>query len=132
LSNLEFELALDIHPTETKDIALLRENGWRLIDPSSIAASPAAYQQYIQSSMAELMIAKNMYVQTRGGWFSDRSLCYLASGKPVLAQDTGWSKLYPGGEGLIAFNTLEEAAAGAHQIARNYDHHTAAARRIAE
>ena len=73
-----------------------------------------------------------MYVATRSGWLSDRSLCYLASGRPVLAQDTGFSDNYPVGEGLIAFSTLEEAAAGVEEILRNYDRHSAAARALAE
>ena len=61
------------------------------------------------------MIAKNMYVESRSGWFSDRSICYLASGKPVLAQDTGFTRLYETGEGLLAFTDLDEAAAGAER-----------------
>jgi len=78
------------------------------------------------------MSAKNMYVQTRGGWFSDRSACYLASGKPVLAQDTGISDLYPTGEGLIVFSTLDEAVAGVEAIQSDYERHSRAAREIAE
>jgi hypothetical protein len=127
-----FELALDIHPSETKDISLLRDNDWRLIDPKVIAGTPEAYQRYIRRSMAELMIAKNMYVQTRGGWFSDRSICYLASGKPVLAQDTGLADVIEVGKGLFPFTTLEEAVAGARQIAADYDVHSKAARGLAE
>ena len=66
--------------------------------------------------MAEICVAKNMYVETKSGWFSDRSICYLASGKPVLHQDTGLKHLYPTGEGLIVFSTLDEAAAGVEEI----------------
>ena len=131
-SKQKFELALDIHPTETKDIELLKSNGWQLINPQSIAATTDDYRSYVQSSMAELMIAKNMYVQSRGGWFSDRSICYLASGKPVLAQDTGLAGLYPTASGLVTFNTIDEAIEGADKIASDYERHTAAARRIAE
>jgi hypothetical protein len=127
-----FEMAMDIHSAETKDIALLRDNGWRLADPKIIARDPQAYQQYIRASSAEFMVAKNMYVATRGGWFSDRTLCYLASGKPALVQDTGLADLYPTGEGLITFNTLDEATAGVESIRRDYPKHAAAARRIAE
>src|SRR5206468_9263713 len=124
--------AMDIHPAEEKDIALILENGWRLLDPKTIAAETDSYRRYIQRSRAEVMIAKNMYVQTRGGWFSDRSTCYLASGKPVLAQDTGLANLYPTGEGLLTFNTPDEAVAGAHAIVHDYPRHAAAARRLAQ
>ena len=78
------------------------------------------------------MVAKNMYVQTNGGWFSDRSICYLASGKPVLAQDTGLKNLYPVGEGLLAFTTLEEALSGVEELSRDYARHARVARAIAE
>jgi hypothetical protein len=132
LSSAQFDLALDIDPAETKDISLLAENGWRLLDPRQVAGSPARYRQFVQQSGAELMIAKNMYVASRGGWFSDRSLCYLASGRPVLAQDTGFTDRYPSGEGLVAFTTLEEAVAGVDTICRDYPRHARAARAIAE
>jgi hypothetical protein len=132
VDDADFEIALDIHSAETKDLALLQDNEWRLADPKIVAADPDAYRRYIQQSMAELMIAKNMYVATRGGWFSDRSICYLASGKPVLAQDTGLAELYPTDTGLVTFSTLPEAAAGAQKIAKDYDTHAAAARKIAE
>jgi hypothetical protein len=73
-----------------------------------------------------------MYVDTRCGWVSDRSVCYLASGKPVLAQDTGFSATLPTGAGLIAFSTLDEAVAGVEEIEGRYEHHSAAARELAE
>jgi hypothetical protein len=126
-----FELAVNIHPAETRDIALLDANGWVRVDPREVAATPDAYRQHIARSRAELMVAKNLYVDTRGGWFSDRSICYLASARPVLAQDTGLKDLYPTGEGLLTFNTLDEAAAGVEEINGNYARHTKAAREIA-
>jgi hypothetical protein len=132
LSGRPFQLALDIHPDEVNDLALLEANGWSLVDPSVVAGDPGAYQAYIQDSKAELMVAKNMYVQAKSGWFSDRSICYLASGKPVLAQDTGLQGLYPTGEGLLGFTTLDEALAGVEEISRNYTRHTRAARVLAE
>ena len=128
----EFEVALDIDPADHRDIELLRENGWRLIDPQQVAGDPWSYREYIQRSKAEFMVAKNMYVETRSGWFSDRSICYLASGKPVLAQDTGISRLYPTGEGLLVYSTLDEAVAGVEEISGNYECHCRAAREIAE
>jgi len=126
------ELALSIDPSEERDLALLNENGWALVDPGVVAADPWIYRAYVQGSHAEFMVAKNMYVRANSGWFSERSICYLASGKPVLAQDTGLAGLYPSGEGLLTFSTLEEAAAGAAELARDYDRHARAARRIAE
>jgi hypothetical protein len=132
LVETEFELALDIDAAEVDDLALLERNGWHLVDPNRVADTPAAYRSYIQGSRAEFSVAQNMYVATRSGWLSDRSLCYLASGKPVLAQDTGFSDNYPVGEGLLAFSTLEEAAAGVDAIERNYEYHSQAARQLAE
>jgi hypothetical protein len=126
-----FELALRIDEAETKDLELLAEGGWTIVDPRSAAGDPAAYQSYIQGSKAEFMVAKNMYVETRSGWLSDRSICYLASGKPVVAQDTGLSGLYPLGEGLVTFSTPEEAVSAVDEVAGNYDHHTRAARELA-
>jgi hypothetical protein len=79
-----------------------------------------------------VMIAKGMYVQTRSGWFSDRSACYLAAGRPVLAQDTGFTGVIPTGEGLLAFSTLEEAGEATRALDRDYPAHARAARAVAE
>ena len=127
-----FEIALDIHPSDGKDRAMLEAASWSIVDPASVAGDPSAYRDYIQRSAAEFGVAKNMYVDTRSGWFSDRSICYLASGKPVLVQDTGLRDLYPIGEGLLAFSTLDEAAAGVQEICADYERHSRAARRLAE
>jgi hypothetical protein len=127
-----FEVALDIHEAETSDLELLRSNDWLLADPSIEAADPWAYRDYVRGSKAELGIAKGMYVKSRGGWFSDRSICYLASGRPVVAQETGFSELYPTGAGLISFEDLDGAAAAVEQVAREYPRHAAAAREVAQ
>jgi hypothetical protein len=132
LVDADFELALDIDAAETRDLRSLEANGWRLVDPRQAAGTPQAYRDYIRGSRAELCIAQQMYVATRSGWISDRSVCYLASGKPVLAQDTGLGDHYPVGEGLLVFSTLEEAAAGVEEIERDYERHSAAARALAE
>jgi len=132
LTNQAFELALEIDESETRDLTQLSMNGWRLVDPRLVAGSPEAYQRYIAGSKAELMVPRGMYVQTRSGWFSDRSACYLASGRPVLAQDTDLAGLFPIGEGLLTFTTLEEAVSGAEEIGRRYDLHARAARALAE
>jgi hypothetical protein len=126
-----FEMALDIHPGDAKDIQLLRANGWSLVDPKAVVGGPAEYRDYIADSRAELMVPKQMYVDTNSGLLSDRSVYYLASGRPVLARDTGIGHLYPTGEGLLTFSTLEEAAAGVEAINRDYPRHARAAREIA-
>ena len=132
LSGERFEVALDIDDSDYRDMALLRRGGWELIDPVLVAGGADDYMQYIRDSHAEVMIAKQMYVATRGGWFSDRSACYLASGKPVLAQDTGFADNYPAGEGLLSFTNLEEAVAGVSEIRSDWERHSTAARAIAE
>jgi hypothetical protein len=126
-----FELALDIDDVEVGDLTALDAAGWVRTDPCTAARTPASYRAWIQGSSAELMVAKNMYVATRGGWFSDRSACYLASGRPVLAQDTGLGGLYPVGEGLVTFSSYEEAVEGVHRITGDYPRHAVAARRVA-
>jgi hypothetical protein len=127
-----FEIALDIHPADGKDLGLLRRHGWRVVDPRAVAPDPEAFRRYVQTSAAEFSVAQGIYVQTESGWFSDRTVRYLASGKPALVQDTGFSRHYPVGEGLVAFGTLEQAVAGAGGILRDYDRHCRAARALAE
>jgi len=127
-----FELALDIHRNDEKDLDALRRYGWHLVDPRAVAGTPDDYQRYIQQSAAELMIAKQMYVDTNSAWLSDRSLCYLASGRPVLAQDTGISQRYPTGAGLVTFTSVEEAATAATAIRNELPRHSRAARGLAE
>lgn len=127
-----FELALDIDPVESGDHELLEEGGWRLVDPLEVAASPWSYQTYIARSGAEFMVAKDLYVRSRSGWFSDRSICYLASGRPAIVQDTGLADLYPIGEGLLVFETVDDACAAVEEVSRDRRRHAAAARRVAE
>jgi hypothetical protein len=127
-----FEVALDIDPVEERDLKLLEANDWSLADPRRVAADPWVYQDYLRRSCAEFMVAKNLYVQSGSGWFSDRSICYLASGRPVLAQDTGIRQLYPTGAGLLTFADVEEAVAGVEAITGDYGRHARAAREIAE
>jgi hypothetical protein len=127
-----FELALSIHPDETSDLAALTDQGWSLVDPRAVAATPDAYREFIAGSFAEFGIAKSGYVEGRTGWFSDRSVCYLASGRPVLAQDTGFSSLLPTGDGLTAFETMDDVVDGAHAIRDDYTRHARAARELAE
>src|SRR5262249_12092203 len=107
-------------------------HGWHITDPRKVAGDPAGFLRYVQESGAEFSVAQGIYVETNCGWFSDRSVRYLASGKPVLVQDTGFGRHLPVGEGLVAFGTLDEAVEGAERIARDYDRHSRAARAIAE
>jgi hypothetical protein len=128
----EFALALGIHPSERGDLEALERNGWRLLDPSRVASTPDRYRDFVRSSQAEIGIAKEGYVQSRSGWFSDRSACYLAAGRPVVAQDSGFGRSLPVGTGLLSFATTEEAAAAVEDVLARPDEHARAARRIAE
>jgi hypothetical protein len=132
LTGERFEVALDIDPSDRHDVELLKRGEWALVDPELVAGSTDRYMKYIRSSRAELTIAKAMYVDTRSGWFSDRSACYLASGKPVLAQDTGFTDNYPVGNGLLSFSDLDEAVAGIAEIRSDWESHSRVARTIAE
>jgi hypothetical protein len=123
--------ALAIDPGEVEDLAALARGGWSLVDPAAVAGSPEAYRDFVRSSRGELSIAKSGYVASRSGWFSDRSACYLASGRPVVAQDTGFGRRLPTGEGLLAFSTTAEAVDALERVDADYARHSAAARRIA-
>ncbi|MGB7685885.1 MAG: hypothetical protein WBL45_08905 [Solirubrobacterales bacterium] len=127
----DLAIALDIDADDRADAEALREAGWRLLDPVEVAGDPEAYRSFIQGSSAELSIAKNVYVRSRCGWFSDRSACYLASGRPVLAQDTGYAKNLPTGKGLLSFAELDEAVEGVESIRHDWSGHSRAAREIA-
>lgn len=132
-SRRAFELAANIHPEDsTGDRELLLRHDWTLAHPHSVAGSPASYQDYIKRSRAELLCPKPIHRQLKSGWFSDRSAGYLASGRPVLAEHTGFSDHLPTGRGLLCFNDLEEALAGVEEIDRNYAQHMRAARELAE
>jgi hypothetical protein len=110
---------------------LLREYGWDTVDAMAVSRTPAGYRQFIHGSRAEFGVAKHTYVVNRSGWFSDRTECYLASGRPALVQDTGWTSHLPHGDGLLAFSNVEEAVEGIARINGGYAHHAARAREIA-
>ena len=122
-TNAKLMPALAIHPEETRDLTALRENGWILLDPAEVARDPRRYREFIQGSRGEFGIAKSGYVASRCGWFSDRSACYLASGRPVLAQETGFSEFLPTGEGLIPFETEDDVLAGIDALRSDYPRH---------
>jgi hypothetical protein len=130
-SSKRFQVALGIHPDERADLEALRENGWVLLDPAAVAATPDDYQRFVRGSWAEFGLAKLGYVVSDSGWFSDRSACYLASARPVVAQDTGFGRRLPTGEGLFACAGADDAAAAFEEIERDYDRHAAAARALA-
>ena len=111
---------------------LLTANGWTVRDPADVASDPESYRHYIAESKAEFAVAKHGYVVTRSGWFSERSACYLASGRPVVTQETGFSERLPAGAGLLPYATTEEAADRVEQVERDYERHCRAARELAE
>lgn len=126
------ELALAIHEDETRDLALLDEHGWRRVDPRVVAGTPEAYRAYVRASRGEIGLAKSGYVAAASGWFSDRSACYLASGRPVIAQDTGFAERLPTGGGLFAFASPDDFADAAASLRADYSRNARAARAIAE
>lgn len=111
---------------------LFAERGWRLQDPMAISRDPWSYQRYIQQSKAEFTVAKHGYVISRCGWFSERSAAYLASGRPVLTQETGFSDWMETGRGILSFTTPDEALAGIEEISGRYELHCKEARKVAE
>ncbi|MCC5651556.1 glycosyltransferase family 1 protein [Nostoc sp. XA013] len=126
LTNQQFCIAL------TGDPSLLINQGWQVISGWAATFMPDSYHEFIQNSRAEFGVAKHGYVHMRGGWFSDRSICYLASGRPILIQDTGQGDWLPVGEGALTFRTLPEALVGIEAINADYEGHRSAARRLAE
>lgn len=128
-----FELAVNLGPDDrTGDRELLLAHGWRLAHPHTVAASPSDYQRYIAASRGELGCPKPIHRALRTGWFSDRSACYLATGRPVLFEDTGLADRLPTGCGLVLFRDVDEAATGVAEIDADWARHSRAARRLAE
>jgi len=124
-----FELALGSPGAPREELISM---GWELVDPLATTRTPWTYQRYIQQSKAEFSIAKHGYVIANTGWFSERSAAYLASGRPVLAQDTGFSEVLKSDGGLIPFRSPEEALLGIEEVGAKYEEHCHAARRVAE
>lgn len=130
-SGLPFEVALEIDPADAPDARRLREGGWRLADPRVVAGNPWAYRQYVRESRGEFSVAKGIYVRSRSGWVSDRTVCYLASGRPAVVQETGLDGVLPTGEGLVTFETPEEAVTRVRDVDARWDRHARAARELA-
>jgi hypothetical protein len=128
-SGATVELAMD--PLDPAIRSELAAHGWTLVDPRPISADPDAYRAFVEGARGELTVAKDIYVRPRSGWFSDRSVCFLAAGRPVVTQETGFSERIPSGRGLLAFATPEEAVAALQAIDADYAGHARAAREIA-
>lgn len=117
---------------EAATIRQLTEYGWHTVNGMALSRQISPYREYISQSRGEFTVAKDQNVRLRSGWFSDRSACYLASGRPVITQDTAFGKFLPTGEGLFAFNTMEDILAALDAINSDYERHRRAAREIAE
>jgi hypothetical protein len=126
------EIAVNEGKTRRTPRALLTHKGWHVVDPAIVCPDLDRYRQYIESSRAEWSVAKNGYVVGQAGWFSCRSACYLAAGRPVVVQDSGFASVLPVGEGLLAFTTMDEAVAAIRDVEARYARHATAARAIAE
>jgi hypothetical protein len=109
----------------------LARHGWSVLEGPEPTLTPERYRDFIAGSRGELSTAKHVYVATRSGWFSCRSACYLAAGRPVVVQDTGFSSVIPAADGLIPFNSLDEAAEALRKVETDYDRHAAGARVVA-
>jgi hypothetical protein len=125
----ELELAVEID--DAVELGAFQHNGWVLTNPLAVSQDLTVYHRYIDASRGEFTVSKDVVVRTRSGWFSDRSVCYLAAGKPVVTQETGFSKFIPVGRGLFAFSTPEDALAALEAINSDYFAHAHAAREIA-
>jgi hypothetical protein len=126
------ELATGLANLEDGDRETLQSHGWRLTDAHPFTVDPFEYQAYVRASRGEFTVAKDLNVRLRTGWFSERSACYLGAGRPVITQDTGFGSRVPTGEGLFAFNTVEEALAAFDAVSTDYERHSRAAQAIAE
>jgi hypothetical protein len=121
--------ALGLPATERR---LLESHGWRLVDARPLTVSPWPYRDYVQASRGEFTVARDLNVRLGSGWFSERSACYLAAGRPVITQDTGFGTRLPTGEGLFAFTTMDEIVAAFEAIESDHGRHSRAAQAIAE
>jgi hypothetical protein len=129
---VSLEIAVNTGKTRHTPRGLLARKGWHVVHPDQVCPDMASYCSYITCSRAEWSVAKNGYVAGQPGWFSCRSACYLAAGKPVVVQDTGFSGVLPTGTGIVSFSTLEEAIDGILDVESRYEIHCRAAMEIAE
>jgi hypothetical protein len=132
LTSQPLELALYLADDDGEDRQLLEDRGWRVRHSREVAQTPERYQAYIQRSRGEISCAKPSCMRFQNAWVSDRTLCYLASGKPVVVQDTGPSSTLPNGLGMFRFSSVEEAAEALQAVNADYARHCRAARELAE
>jgi hypothetical protein len=132
LTRQPLELAVYLSPDDAEDREVMERHGWRMRPSLEVSSTPGKYRDYIQTSRGEISCAKPSYVRLQNGWISDRSPCYLASGKPVVMQDTGPSPSLPVGEGLLRFSTPDEAAEALATVNADYEKHCRRARELAE
>jgi hypothetical protein len=130
LTGARLEPALEIHPGDDADREMLLDEGWRVTDPGRLR-SLRAYERYIEESAGEIAIAKHGYVEARTGWVSDRSVCYLATGRPVVALDTGLGDHLPVGEGFLVADDADGLADALDRVAADPERHELAARKLA-
>jgi hypothetical protein len=114
------------------DRGLMESHGWRLVGARAFTRSPWPYRDYVQASRSEFTVARDLNVRLRSSWFSERSACYLAAGRPVATQDTGFGAHLPTGEGLFACTTMDDILAAFESIESDYERHSRAARAIAQ
>jgi hypothetical protein len=126
-----FELAMDVESVPG-DLEILTHHGWHVVDPMQISTNPWRYRDYLRGSRGEFTVAKDMNVRLRSGWFSDRAACYLAAGRPVVEQDTGFGDILPLGPGLHACRTVEDAAEAVREIEGDYQRASSHAAEIAQ
>jgi hypothetical protein len=124
-----FELATDISSQSERELFI--KNGWKLVAPQDLSVDCQAYREYIRNSKGEFTCAKQQYVELNTGWFSDRTACYLAAGRPVITQETGFTVHYGRKEGLLSFSTMEEILDSVASIRADYRRHSRAALVIA-
>jgi hypothetical protein len=128
----QLELALSVGPGDAADVELMRSSGWRVRNALDVASTPEDYRDYVRSSRGEFSCAKPSCARLQNGWVSDRTLCYLASGRPAVVQHTGPNPCLDGGDGVLRFTTPDEAVAALEAVGADYDHHRRAARALAE
>ena len=130
-TNIPLRLAMGLGVDGQRPAQELRQIGWDLVEPQEVVPDHSAYRSFLTNSRGEWSVAKHGYVEGRTGWFSCRTACYLAAGRPAVVQETGWSRHLPSDRGVLPFTNLDEAAEGLAKVTRNYSEHSKAAREIA-
>ena len=130
-TNVPLRLAMGLGVDGQRPAQELRQLGWDLVEPQEVVPDHSAYRSFLTNSRGEWSVAKHGYVEGKTGWFSCRTACYLAAGRPAVVQETGWSRHLPSNGGVIPFTTLEEAVEGLAEVERNYSKHSKAAREVA-